>query len=356
MVSNCPFEDKLYDRWSHKRRTTQTVIDAGQFDLETMRKESEDDQKKLVGELLSSTAAVGKGHAGSDSQEMDVNRLLARSDEEYERYVELDKQGMFPLSWQVLTEQPRLELDVALEIQESEDSDAELVPEEVEEDLDADIEGDLDVGVEAASVIVPRWKLKIEALRSRLGTGSGHLDEHDGDSFVPNFSKHCKTMALCDSDSVWERLAFVYERLKELTVDGESVCHLFLLPPDRSLYGDYYSRFPHVVCLLDIAQKIERRAYSTPDPVSDMAKDVATMTGNSMNYNEEQSFAWRCARHIQDTFDKLRSFLFVSSNEALNEEVPAEPEVEQTEEELDEEREAARKTRKRQLTKRRRVK
>lgn len=366
LISNCPFEQKLYNRWSSKKLQTKTVIECGQFDLDTMMSVRDnvqrqdfannlEEQRKLIVELMDINSGGGAGVAAdpesSEVSEDDLNQLLARDDEDLATYRRLGTvspvfQVFHTEDAPVVKTAPQVtddvssfqgdrvlgrggrrgvsvlkyQLDDGLSDFLSADS-ADSSGAESTEDLSGLLEGGKDAltpvgGTFSWPGYKPVWRTKFESLLLRSDKLSGTND---------NFSEDCGVRASCASDNVVERLAFIFEQLKSLECGGSSVCIFFLDKPDPRLFPDYYAIFKSVVCLRDIASKIRSQVYDPVHGIFQMEKDVDVMTGNSLKYNEPGSFAWNCARLILVTFRYWMHALFEDPSEPVADEEPSVP-------------------------------
>ena len=85
LISLSPVEEQMYARAQEKLRLDQMVIQVGRFDKVT----SSEERKGLLQDVLRQEIPQGKEAAAPSDEE--VNRIMARSSEEFEQFQRIDK-------------------------------------------------------------------------------------------------------------------------------------------------------------------------------------------------------------------------------------------------------------------------
>lgn len=85
LISLSPVEEQMYARAQEKLRLDQMVIQVGRFDKVT----SSEERKGLLQDVLRQEIPQGKAAAAPSDEE--VNRIMARSSEEFEQFQRIDK-------------------------------------------------------------------------------------------------------------------------------------------------------------------------------------------------------------------------------------------------------------------------
>eukprot|EP00124_Ichthyophonus_hoferi_P005332 Ihof_evm1s747 gene=Ihof_evmTU1s747 len=104
-----------------------------------------------------------------------------------------------------------------------------------------------------------------------------------------------------------DQLYMLWNGMRDLKDDDQNdVCELFLDPPDRSEYPDYYITILNPMALNMIHDKIAAGKYTSID---EMEGDVDLMVTNAKTYNEEESEVYDQACHLWDVFTEVKSML-----------------------------------------------
>ena len=72
--------------------------------------------------------------------------------------------------------------------------------------------------------------------------------------------------------------------------------------PDRNDYPDYYQLIQKPVCLNEIADKINRKAYQD---AKEFYQDFKLLCNNCRQYNEDSSMLYKDANTIEVRFDRV---------------------------------------------------
>ncbi|KAI9277980.1 Bromodomain-containing protein [Umbelopsis sp. AD052] len=99
-------------------------------------------------------------------------------------------------------------------------------------------------------------------------------------------------------NSVQKECRKLYQDIRELEdpEDGHLYCDLFLQPPSRRQYPDYYELIKNPIALNNIKAKIDKMQYTSVD---DFKADVELMVSNAKKYNVKESYAYQDAIRIQ---------------------------------------------------------
>ncbi|KAH8553124.1 hypothetical protein BGW37DRAFT_439314 [Umbelopsis sp. PMI_123] len=99
-------------------------------------------------------------------------------------------------------------------------------------------------------------------------------------------------------NSVQKECRKLYQDIKELEdpEDGHLCCELFLQPPSRRQYPDYYESIKYPIALNNIKAKIDKMQYATVD---EFKADIELMVSNAKKYNVKESYAYQDAIQIQ---------------------------------------------------------
>jgi hypothetical protein len=110
LITNSPVEEKILSRATEKLNMSELVVEAGKFDRDSVEEDNAEERQKIMEILLTdfdTTAAKGSatgttsslptseddmdGNGESDEkEEIDINELLSRNDEDYEFYSKMD--------------------------------------------------------------------------------------------------------------------------------------------------------------------------------------------------------------------------------------------------------------------------
>lgn len=110
LITNSPVEEKILSRATEKLNMSELVVEAGKFDRDSVEEDNAEERQKIMEILLTdfdSTAAKGSatgttsslptseddadGNGDNDeNEEIDINELLSRNDEDYEFYSKMD--------------------------------------------------------------------------------------------------------------------------------------------------------------------------------------------------------------------------------------------------------------------------
>ncbi|GAB5593723.1 hypothetical protein Unana1_08623 [Umbelopsis nana] len=90
----------------------------------------------------------------------------------------------------------------------------------------------------------------------------------------------------------------LYQEIKELEdpEDGHLCCDLFLQPPSRRQYPDYYEMIKTPIALNNIKAKIDKIQYASVD---EFKADIELMVTNAKKYNVKESYAYQDAKLIK---------------------------------------------------------
>ena len=87
LISLSPVEEKILARAQSKLKIDQMVIQSGKFDAN--KKSSSEERQELLQDILRQDITLGAADAPTDSE---VNRLMARSEAEFELFQQMDRE------------------------------------------------------------------------------------------------------------------------------------------------------------------------------------------------------------------------------------------------------------------------
>lgn len=109
LITNSPVEEKILSRATEKLNMSELIVEAGKFDKRSVEKDTMEERQKIMEILLTDfdttvSRGQGTGTTGSlptsddeneadgeeEKEEIDINELLSRNDEDFEFYTKLD--------------------------------------------------------------------------------------------------------------------------------------------------------------------------------------------------------------------------------------------------------------------------
>lgn len=119
----------------------------------------------------------------------------------------------------------------------------------------------------------------------------------------PSSSKAPKTRPPALGKLLKTRLQKLYKMTDD---ENRDLCAVFMDPPSRRLYPQYYQIIKKLMTFNMIEKKIDRKEYDSAQP---FMNDVELIWSNAYTFNEEHSPVWEDAKILQEAFRNLMSDL-----------------------------------------------
>jgi len=307
LITEHSIEEAILDRAVSKLEIDGKVIQAGKFD----NKSTNEEQEQFLRNIMEAEEArrENKYHEDEEMDDEEVNRILARSQDELELFKKLDDERADKLASEgvssLFTEEelpPIYKADLSKVL-------AGPTPEEIgsrrerrkviyddglteEEWLK---EQEIDSGDEAAGV-------------NGNGAPESESEAEESESETPSSQSRSKRGAAHTNGSQAKRVKKeptpdLLERGPELldllenqvSDDARSLSAVFAELPSRKDYPDYYKLIKKPVSLSDIRKRFDSQAYGTLD---DLKADYRQMFANAMTYNMQGSVIYEDAAHL----------------------------------------------------------
>ncbi|KAG2379064.1 hypothetical protein C9374_007702 [Naegleria lovaniensis] len=358
-VTRTPVEEKIRERAQAKRDAEAKVIKAGKFNQKSTIME----RNEMLETLLKKASDFESVHEAPNDEQL--NNMLARNDDEFEIFQNMDKEreqedlkqhGRVPnrlMSEEELPEwikDKEVEEGEAEEVEygrgrrsrgdinyeggsgdemEDEEEDNAAVPEEEDEDEQAEEEEDEEE--EGTKKRKRRSAKKEESSKKKKTTAKSNgkrkkaqeeeeeeeeEDEGENEDIEPEDLMNTIGYSFDNTpyQEVYNKLGTgLQQRLYSIFIeiatkldeeDGRALALPFLELPDRKDFPDYYDLIHTPICLNDIDKKIRNGIYKR---VEDMEQDIQTLVGNAQTYNQEGSAIYQDAEMIRQIFTSRKN-------------------------------------------------
>ncbi|KAF0973478.1 hypothetical protein FDP41_008182 [Naegleria fowleri] len=349
-VTRTPVEEKIRERAQAKRDAEAKVIKAGKFNQKSTIME----RNEMLETLLKKASDFESVHEAPNDEQL--NNMLARNDDEFEIFQNMDKEREQEVLKQhgritsrLMTEEELPEWIKDKEVEEGEAEEAEYgrgrrsradinyeggsgdemedeeednaAPEEEEEEDQAEEEEE-----EGTKKRKRRSAKKEESSKKKKTTAKsngkkkkvqeeeeeeedGENNEVDSEDITIGYSyDNTPYQQVYDSlgSSLQQQLYSIFMEIatKLDEEDGRALALPFLELPDRKDFPDYYDLIQTPICLNDIDKKIRNGVYKR---VEDMEQDIQTLVVNAQTYNQEGSAIYQDAETIRQIFLSRKS-------------------------------------------------
>ena len=314
LITNSPVEEKILSRATEKLNMSELVVEAGKFDKSSVEEDNAEERQKLMEILLTdfdSTAAKGSttGTTGAlpddegdsdgdaeneETEEIDINELLSRNDEDFEFYTKLDAGEVKDDDF---FESPGLNTDP------DDIPDWIRYPNGNREEFDESKAGDVELGKRRAAAQATKYDDGLtEKQFLRMMEKQAQAEEDAAKARKIEWKEQrLKKMNANSSSDVTPPLESgisedVLNRLISMTKSiiairdpksNRRYSDIFRDKPNIEEYPEYYRMIDHPIAINDIMKKCRGKIYSSAKAYHD---DWKLMFANAVKFNGEASW------------------------------------------------------------------
>ncbi|EPY51290.1 SWI/SNF chromatin-remodeling complex subunit snf22 [Schizosaccharomyces cryophilus OY26] len=307
LISEKSIEENILSRAQFKLDLDGKVIQAGKFD----NKSTPEEREAFLRSLLEHDGDEDNDLSYSELQNDELNELISRTDDELELFRTIDQERAIKDIYGKGKPFDRL-LSVN-ELPEIYRAEVDHVVQEASTDMPLDAgrqkrhrasvsyaePGFEDVFEEGNRNDMPRRRgrpRKKVALDNLNYSGPLVYESRSNKrtSEVPSTHKY-KALQRCLKE-IYESLFYLQDE------SGRMINGLFLYPPSRKLYPDYYVIIKHPIALGKIGRNIKNNKYTD---LQGLVSDFMLMFSNAYTYNEENSPVYEDAKYMERTLTSL---------------------------------------------------
>lgn len=330
LITEKSIEENILSRAQYKLDLDGKVIQAGKFD----NKSTPEEREAFLRSLLEHDGDDDHDLTYGELQDDELNELISRTDEELVLFKKLDKERAATdiygkgkplerlLTVNELPDFYKVEVD-SFAVQSSSELEDQYLERKrrrrnsisyTELTLD-----ELNTVDDPSSTLMPR---KRGRPRKKTNSGSSLSTPLSQESSLARSGR--KNTPSYKQKALRRYCMEIFERLYNLqSEDGRFVNGLFLYPPNRKLYPDYYIIIKRPIALGKIKRNIKNDRYGD---VGELIADFMLMFNNAYTYNEEHSIVYEDAKLMEKTLKEViedlekNNSLHAYEEEALNEE------------------------------------
>lgn len=328
LITNSPVEEKILSRASEKLNMSELVVEAGKFGENGPVKEDQAEERQKIMELLltdfdsnargNTTGSLptsddeGEDEADAENEEIDLNELLSRNDEDYDFYTKMDSNE---IQVDDFYQSPGLAIDYddipdwiryphgSEDVKRDIDDDGILIDPNkkrstakvtsyddglTEKQFLRAVEKQAQVDEDTAKIRKAEWKQKRDFIVTE--TPESSTFEQDFSTLLP---KHvvdrlisiCKSVIAIRDDKTKRRISDVFRE-----------------KPSRDEYPQYYQVIQNPIGINDIMRKCKGFEYKS---IRSFRSDWSLLFANALQFNGEGSWIVADSRFLEKELNRL---------------------------------------------------
>jgi len=345
LITNSPVEEKILSRATEKLNMSEIIVEAGKFDKSGLKEDGAEERQKIMEVLLtdfntgtgknsgSTTGNLEEEDASGDEEkeEIDINELLSRNDEDFEFYSKMDtgeiKDPDFFDSPGLLTDPKDIPdwIKYPNKNEENDTSENGVLLDPSQRRAAAKKTAGYDDGLtekQFLRIMEKQAKDEEDAAKARklewhekrnksAAAAAASLVESNGDHEV----------ASTLSQAIFDRLVSMTKSIIAIRDKKTKRRHsdIFREQPSRDEYPDYFSIIEKPISINDIMKKCRGKIYTS---VRQYHSDFMLMFANAKKFNGDTSWIANDANVLEAELNRLLNKYKIMEEEPKKEEAP----------------------------------